>query len=219
MLGALCTAAAFAAQIAFSSGRPEPAATALAAALGAWVWLAAEIWATRGLHWDGLADMGDATGCGATGDRFWTVLRDSRLGAFGALHMLLAFSGLWLAVAGHLAAGHALALLLAPAWGRAACVWLAAYAPAREAHSLGGLACAGANPQLARWYVLLAAAMLLLVLVLSDCPFWRLPVLVLGQFALVHGLMRTAHEQGGLSGDFLGACIQWSQLWFLLLTV
>jgi adenosylcobinamide-GDP ribazoletransferase len=28
-----------------------------------------------------------------------------------------------------------------------------------------------------------------------------------------------ARREGGLSGDFLGAAIQWSQLWFLLLTV
>ena len=74
------------------------------------------------------------------------------------------------------------------------------------------------TPQLARWQVLLTAAMAVLVL-FGGCPFWRLPLLALGQFALVHSLIDKARLQGGVSGDFLGACIQWSQLCFLLLTV
>jgi adenosylcobinamide-GDP ribazoletransferase len=118
----------------------EPAAAPLALLTAAWLWLAAEIWATRGLHWDGLADLGDAAGSGAQGERFWAVLRDSRLGAFGALHLLLAYSGLWALAAWQLQQGHWATLILAPAWGRTAALWLAALAPAREAHSLGGLA-------------------------------------------------------------------------------
>ena len=102
-----------------------------AAALAAWLWLALELWSARGLHWDGLADLGDACGSGATGARFWEILRDSRLGAFGALSLLLIFSGQWLALTWHLAAGHWLPLVLAPAWGRACAVWLAASAPPR----------------------------------------------------------------------------------------
>lgn len=218
-LGALSTLAALAAQWCLGEPGSGLAGGLLTAALGGWAWLLCDIWSTRGLHWDGLADLGDAVGCGATGERFWQVLRDSRLGAFGALHMLAAFSGQWLALTWHFSAGHWIAPVLAPAWGRAACVWLAAYTAPREAHSLGGLACAGATPKLARWHVLLAAAMLALVLLPGDCPFWRLPVLAFGQFLLVHGFMDTARDQGGVSGDFLGACIVWSQLWFLLVTV
>ena len=218
VIGALCTLAAFAALWAFDKPLGV-AGNLVAAGLAAWAWMVCEIWSTRGLHWDGLSDLGDAVGSGAEGERFWTILRDSRLGAFGALHMLVAFSGLWLSLVGHLVQGQWIALVLAPAWGRAACIWLAAYTSPYQQRSLGGLACAGCTPQLARWQVLLTATMAVLVVLLGGCPFWRLPLLALGQFALVHSLMDKARLQGGVSGDFLGACIQWSQLCFLLLTV
>ncbi|KAF5081482.1 Adenosylcobinamide-GDP ribazoletransferase [anaerobic digester metagenome] len=219
VLGALCTAAAFLCLWLFDAPDTGFAGRCLVAALAAWAWMLCEIWATRGLHWDGLSDLGDATSSGASGERFWAVLRDSRLGAFGALHLLVAFSGLWLALTWQLANGQWIAPLLAPAWGRAACIWLAAYTVPHDERSLGGLACAGSSPQLARWQVVLATGMLVLVLLLGNCPFWRLPLLAFGQFLLIHSLIDTTREHGGVSGDFLGACIQWSQLWFLLVTV
>ena len=120
VIGALCTLAAFAALWAFDKPTYGVAGNIVAAALAAWAWMVCEIWSTRGLHWDGLSDLGDAVGSGAEGERFWTILRDSRLGAFGALHMLVAFSGLWLSLVGHLVQGQWIALVLAPAWGRAA---------------------------------------------------------------------------------------------------
>lgn len=219
VLGALCVAAALTSQFVFSVASSDPIATVFSAGMGAWFWLACEIWATRGLHWDGLADMGDATGSGATGKRFWTVLRDSRLGAFGALHLLLAFSGQWAAVAAHLAAGHILTLVLAPAWGRISSIWLAACAPPHEPKSLGGLVCAGTSPRLVRQQILTGIILLLAALAVDNQLLWRLPLLALGEYALIRKFTAAAHKQGGLSGDFLGACIQWSQLWFLLLTV
>ena len=219
VVGALCTALAIAALWAFDKLEHGFAGHFLAAAIAGWVWILCEIWSTRGLHWDGLSDLGDATGSGAVGEQFWVILRDSRLGAFGALHLLAAFCGMWISVTGHLVQGQWLALLLAPAWGRAACIWLAAYSVPYEQRSLGGLACAGSTPQLARWQILLAVAMAVLVFVTSSCPVWRLPLLALGQFVLVHSFIDKTRLHGGVSGDFLGACIQWSQLWFLLVTV
>ena len=219
VVGALCTALAIAALWAFDKLEHGFAGHFLAAAIAGWVWILCEIWSTRGLHWDGLSDLGDATGSGAVGEQFWVILRDSRLGAFGALHLLAAFCGMWISVTGHLVQGQWLALLLAPAWGRAACIWLAAYSVPYEQRSLGGLACAGSTPQLARWQILLAVAMAVLVFVTSSCPVWRLPLLALGQFVLVRSFIDKTRLHGGVSGDFLGACIPWSQLWFLLVTV
>ena len=219
VVGALCTVLAVATMWAFEKPELGFAGQCLAGAIAAWVWILCEIWSTRGLHWDGLSDLGDATGSGAIDEKFWEILRDSRLGAFGALHLLAAFSGLWVSLTGHLAQGQWVALVLAPAWGRAACIWLAAYSVPYEQRSLGGLACAGSTPQLARWQILLACGMAVLVFVTSSCPFWRLPLLALGQFVLVHSLIDKTRLHGGVSGDFLGACIQWSQLWFLLITV
>ncbi|MBV1704912.1 MAG: adenosylcobinamide-GDP ribazoletransferase, partial [Hyphomicrobiales bacterium] len=66
-------------------------AAALALALGlppllaAGFALAASVAATGGLHEDGLADTADGLGGGATRERRLEIMRDSRIGAFGAL--------------------------------------------------------------------------------------------------------------------------------------
>lgn len=190
----------------------------LAVALAAWLWLALELWTTRGLHWDGLADLGDACGSGASGARFREILKDSRLGAFGALSLLLVFSGQWLALAWHMAAGHWLLLILAPAWGRACAVWLAASAPPHNPASLGGLACAGINVTLRRLYRL-AGFLLICLLAAQGLSLWQCLLLPGAQWWLTRRLAATARRQGGLSGDFLGAAIELGQLCFLLTTL
>ncbi len=191
----------------------------LCATLAAWLWMGLEVWATRGLHRDGLADLGDACGSGAPGERFWSILRDSRLGAFGALHLLLAFGGMWLALCWHIHAGQWLCLVTAPAWGRACALWLAASAEPREPQSLGGLTCAGASPALARGYALGALLLLCLLFFTGQITLWQAPLTVCGQYVLIRRMAALARDRGGVNGDFLGAAIQWGQLWFLLATV
>ncbi len=220
-LGCLYTAAAWLVLVllaASSAATLFSGAVWPAAALAAWFWLALELWSTRGLHWDGLADLGDACGSGAAGTRFWEILRDSRLGAFGALSLLLIFSGQWLALAWHLAAGHWLLLVLAPAWGRACAVWLAVSAPPHEPDSLGGLACAGAGPTVRHAYRL-AAFLLICLLTALGLSLWQGLLLLAAQYRLTRHLAATAQRQGGLSGDFLGAAIELGQLFFLLATL
>ena len=220
-LGCLCTLAAWLALTILSTatGASHAMGTAWpAAALAAWLWLALELWSTRGLHWDGLADLGDACGSGASGARFREILRDSRLGAFGALSLLLIFSGQWLALAWHLAAGQWLMPVLAPAWGRACAVWLAASAPPHNPDSLGGLACAGAGPTVRRVYRL-GALLLVCLLAASGLSPWQGLVLIVTQYWLTRRLAAQARSHGGLSGDFRGAAIELGQLWFLLATL
>ena len=220
-LGCLCTLAAWLALTILSTatGASHAMGTAWpAAALAAWLWLALELWSTRGLHWDGLADLGDACGSGASGARFREILRDSRLGAFGALSLLLIFSGQWLALAWHLAAGQWLMPVLAPAWGRACAVWRAASAPPHNPDSLGGLACAGAGPTVRRVYRL-GALLLVCLLAASGLSPWQGLVLIVTQYWLTRRLAAQARSHGGLSGDFLGAAIELGQLWFLLATL
>jgi len=52
--------------------------------------LAFLIWITGGLHEDGLADAADAMGAGWTPDERLTIMKDSRIGAFGAAILILA---------------------------------------------------------------------------------------------------------------------------------
>lgn len=206
-------------------GAPPVWARAL---LAAWIWLFLSVWTTLGLHWDGLADMGDAEGSGATGERFRKILRDSRLGAFGALRLFLVLGGQWVAVAWQAArvfaaadVGPALALalplVLAPAWGRGAAVLLAHMGPP-GAKGLGALACAGARPAVRALY-LSGALMGVCALCLTGLPLWRAGLLVAAQAFLLRRLARLARREGGLSGDFFGAAIEEGTLCLLFFTL
>lgn len=74
----------------FFRGVVPPLFQALAAGF---VWCAAEIIISRALHWDGLSDLADALGSARDGEGFWQVLKDSRVGSFGALAMVCVFAG------------------------------------------------------------------------------------------------------------------------------
>lgn len=187
--------------------------------LTAWLWLAVNISITRGLHWDGVADLGDAAGSGARGERFRQILKDSRMGAFGAIYLVLAYSGQWIALAGHIGKGHWLLLLLAPAWARAAAVWLAAWTLPSPNTTLGSLFCAGVGQRLGCMYQLLGILILTLLAWFENCTLWQLITTGVLQILLLRYLRVLAIRGGGLSGDFLGACIEWSQLCFLLCTL
>ncbi|MDR3357683.1 MAG: adenosylcobinamide-GDP ribazoletransferase [Desulfovibrio sp.] len=216
VLGMLCTAAAWLAQVFMGTLPAFEAAKPLSFALASLLWLGLEIWLSRGLHWDGLADLADAAGAPAS--RFWQVLKDSRLGTFGALSLLVAFCGQWTAVAWHVAVHDWPGLVLAPAWGRVCAVWLAASAFPRDSQSLGGLMKTGACFRTAAVHALIA-----LGAVVALCGFglsWpqglALPIV---QCGLIRVLARLARERGGFSGDFLGAAIVLGQTWFLLATL
>ena len=199
------------------------------ALLAGWIWIFLSVWTTLGLHWDGLADMGDAEGSRASGERFRRILRDSRLGAFGALRLILVTGGQWAAVAWHAAlvsgaadagrgAALALPLMLAPAWGRGAAVLLVHAGEPSGASSLGVRACAGARPGLLAAYraggIALACA-----LVPLGLPPWRAALLLAAQALLLRRLAVLARREGGLSGDFFGAAIEEGTLCFLLFTL
>ena len=79
----------------------------------------ASVWLTRGLHRDGVADLSDAVGPALDPERFWTILKDSRTGAFGVLGLILAVGGQWVACAGLIEARAFGALVFAPVLGRA----------------------------------------------------------------------------------------------------
>jgi len=61
--------------------------------------LAATLLATGAFHEDGFADVCDGFGGGTTRERVLEIMRDSRIGAFGAIGILTLLAGKWHAVA------------------------------------------------------------------------------------------------------------------------
>jgi adenosylcobinamide-GDP ribazoletransferase len=63
------------------------------------VMLAASMLVTGAFHEDGLADTCDGMGAGGTKERILAVMKDSRIGAFGAIALLLVLGLKWTALA------------------------------------------------------------------------------------------------------------------------
>jgi adenosylcobinamide-GDP ribazoletransferase len=156
--------------------------------------------ATRGLHEDGLADTADGLGVHGTRERRLAAMKDSAVGAHGALAMACALLVGALALAA-LDAGHAArALLAGHVLSRAAMVVAAAALPnARAADGLGrGLAVA---PAVAVVAVVLAAGGAVAACGVADGAL----TLGVAAVAVLLALVVQARAFGGRTGDTLGA--------------
>jgi adenosylcobinamide-GDP ribazoletransferase len=214
VIGGIATAAAYIAWLLLSHRLAGAWGGLVSALLCGLVWLAAEIWITRGMHWDGVADLCDAMGS----TRFWEVLKDSRMGTFGALGLMLVLAGQWVAVTGHVLTGNLAMPVIAAAWGRSGVPWLGALAKARTPDSLGGMVVEGMGPRTTLGYRIAGPACAA-ALWITGLPLIQAVALLAGQWILTRTLARIAHDKGGLSGDFFGAAIEGGQLWFLLVTL
>lgn len=185
-------------------------------------WLAAQVWTpaiasglslgatlllTGALHEDGFADVCDGFGGGYTKERVLEIMRDSRVGAFGAMGVTMMLGLKWLTVA-------TLPLALAPA------VLVAAHGLSRAlaASLMATLAyvredAAKAKPlatELRGGRLAFVLATALAALVLLPPRFWWV-VLAL---AAVRGVLARwfVRRIGGYTGDCLGAAQQVSEL-------
>ncbi|MEW5774086.1 MAG: adenosylcobinamide-GDP ribazoletransferase, partial [Thermodesulfobacteriota bacterium] len=180
----------------------------------AWLALLGSLWLTRGLHWDGWADLCDAWGSRATGERFWQILKDSRTGAFGAMGLFMGLSGQLLLLHHCLGWGLYAGVGYCFVFGRGLAVGLMALNRDLSRPGLGAAFLPGATPGR-----LAAAAALTL-----GPGLWALPApslaaaLLLGIFGLSE-LTALARRHGGLNGDFLGCAIVWGELSVLLALV
>jgi adenosylcobinamide-GDP ribazoletransferase len=111
-VGWLVGAAACAAFAATAFALPATAFTPLAAAVAS---TAATVLLTGAFHEDGLADLADGLGGGTTRERALEIMKDSRIGVFGALALVLAMllKVTLIAVLAAVSPGIALAALLA----------------------------------------------------------------------------------------------------------
>ena len=183
----------------------------LAPLAGALVAIGAAIALTGALHEDGLADCADGFGGGRDRDTKLAIMRDSRIGTYGVLALVLAIGlkaaaladlnaadGCWALVAAHAASRGAMPLLMA------------LLAPARA----DGLAASLGRPGEA----VIAQAVILGVLLcgLVAGPFAGIVALSFAALALA-GLETLARRQiGGYTGDVLGAAQQVTETAILL---
>jgi adenosylcobinamide-GDP ribazoletransferase len=175
----------------------EPTLPALLAAALA---VTVELVLTGALHVDGLADTVDALGA-ATRERALEIMRDPRIGAFGACAVAVDLLVRTLAIAALLDRGGALvSLTVSGAFGRAAILPLAAALP--YARPGGGLS------DRIGWPSAVAGGMVAAALAIGLAGW--IGAALLGASLLAIALLGIAYRArfGGVTGDLLGAAVE-----------
>lgn len=188
--------------------RTQDSLLAALCALFAWVAF------TRGFHLDGVADVCDALFAGGGVKERRLVLKDPRVGTFGVLGILLVLGtkGVLLSQVEHF-----LPLLLAPVFGRVVVLLLGAsfLPPLRESEGLAE-EFVGKVPKEA--FFLWAGGFCILGFFAGG---WVIVLKTFAGFGIMFALGKVLSQRfGGLSGDVLGAGIEWGEtLWLFLLRV
>ena len=176
--------------------------------------LATAIALTGAFHEDGLADAADGLGGGLTRERRLEIMKDSRIGTYGAVALITMFA---VKASALLALGPimmALALIPAHACARLATVIairLMSYAGDADAAKVKPLATGLNNRELV---VAVVLGLVPCVLVLTPATFAA--GLALGGFAAVCVAYQAKRLIGGYTGDILGAIEQVFETGFLV---
>jgi adenosylcobinamide-GDP ribazoletransferase len=185
-------------------GLPSLGAAALALGAGAVL--------TGALHEDGLADLADGFGGGRDKAKKLEIMRDSRLGTYGALILLVTFAAKLAAIAALPKSAVLPSLIAAHALARAPLSVMAMAMP--YARNDGLAATAGRpNPQTATTAVILALAVAILALPWSAA----LAAAVVAALGALCIAILAQRQIGGQTGDVLGAAEQVSETAVLLL--
>jgi adenosylcobinamide-GDP ribazoletransferase len=183
-----------------------PALAAAAVALGAGAAL------TGALHEDGLADVGDGFGGGHDKAAKLAIMRDSRLGTYGMMALLIGFLARASALASLPLTAILPALVVAHALGRAAIPVLAANMPfARE----DGLGKSAGRPDLASAITAVVVGVVIALLCLTAAQALLAVVVSIVGAAAVAAL--AWRQIGGVTGDVFGAAEQVVEAMVLLM--
>ena len=192
----------------------------LPAIVAATLAIVASVLSTGALHEDGLADVADGFGGGATTARKLEIMKDSRIGSFGALALILSVGtrvGTITTLAGlYGCAGCGLALVAAGAASRGFGLLPLAILPAARPSGLGeGV---GRLPMASFATALVLAGLIGLAPGLwTGIAPWRPGLACIGAAVAALGMARLAMRQiGGQTGDVAGATQQLCEIVYLV---
>ena len=189
--------------------------------ISAGIALAAGIAVTGGLHEDGLADTADGFGGGRDRDHKLAIMRDSRIGSFGTLALILTLGLRWSALTmltGHDAESAACTIVAIAVASRAGFPAILAWLPPARSDGLGHAA-SSAAPAQAGARAAIAAAIGLSALGLLLSPAVALAIAI--GLVAVHVLLAwlALKQIGGQTGDILGAMQQAADVCALIVVV
>ncbi len=153
------------------------------------------------VHLDGLADTADALGAGRDRIRALEILRDSRIGAFGAIALFFVLGLKVLSLAGLSGRPRLAALILAPTLGRWALVAVSYKIDYLRANGAGSsMLGRGSDRNL---------TIASIIAILAMIPFFSLKVIITYAIAIIATMATRSFYMRwlrGITGDLIGAC-------------
>ena len=173
---------------------------------------AADIWLTRGLHYDGLADWADSIGGLFRREKRLAIMKDVSLGTFGGLALILAVLAKWIAFERLVSCDAAICLVPVFIISRDMMVELITTLPyARTGEGMGRPFVVGAS---ARQRVF--SHVITLALCISFGPLF-LSLFCLSWIESWLFGMRCRHAFGGITGDLLGTANEMVEITLLMI--
>lgn len=161
---------------------------------------------TGALHEDGLADCADGLGGGKTGSEALDIMRDSRVGSYGAMSLVFSIGLRWAALSALSPVAGVFVLAMAGGIGRALMVPATALANYARHEGVGTGIAGGAKP------IEIAAAMGTALLLAIAGGWAGLLALALAISVASGFLIYMTRRVGGYTGDGLGTIAQLGEI-------
>ncbi len=169
---------------------------------------------TGGLHLDGVADTGDAVFSARDKKRMFEIMKDSRLGTYGAVCLFMVLLGYY--VSGQwFVTDYTLVLILVPVIGRFCAVFLGTFS---QACPEGGGLGKGFVQFAQNWIPVLYGIVILSV----TWIFFDKVILVAEVFSVLFTIFLIWYYKktlGGITGDQIGLTIELTQLFFMMAVI
>ncbi len=185
---------------------PALVAAGLAIAFGLFI--------TGALHEDGLADCADGLGGSRDRTKSLEIMRDSRIGAFGSLALMISVGLRWVALASLGPLAGVLALFICHSGARAAIAIALQFSTYARPRGLGN----SVEEGLPKFGLVITSAFAAVIAVLLG-SIWGLIALAAGFASASLVLLWLQHRLGGYTGDGLGAMQQVAEISILILLV
>jgi len=170
------------------------------------------IWLTGGLHLDGFADTTDALFSARDREKMMVIMKDSRLGAFGAIGLILLLLTNWMCYT-IILPEYSAALLIIPVFGRVASVMSNCFS--NYAQGGGGLGKRVVEmTELHHFLAYLAGLLILATFVLGIPGLVASVITFIPAFVLMKNLQ---YRIGGMTGDTIGMTIEMNQTFFMVI--
>ncbi len=154
---------------------------------------------TRGFHLDGIADAADGFGGGYTKERSLEIMKDSTVGAFGGIAIVLTLLLKFVLFYSLILIGHAEIIFATMVISRTAQVFQCVTLPYARPTGTAAASVQNAKPSHLSVAAVLCAGLLLIS---KPVSLWLLPIGLLSAF--LWGLY-CRKRVGGITGDLLGA--------------